>query len=68
MKALIKPRIRVGNEYVQQGRNQDQVRQVFLELKIASSTRAKIIINYIHSIMSSNRENIQKKISKYHKV
>jgi myosin heavy chain 6/7 len=26
MKALIKPRIRVGNEYVQQGRNQEQVR------------------------------------------
>ncbi|KAL5473297.1 hypothetical protein EMCRGX_G027764 [Ephydatia muelleri] len=26
MKALIKPRIRVGNEYVQQGRNMDQVK------------------------------------------
>lgn len=26
IKALIKPRIKVGNEYVQQGRNQDQVR------------------------------------------
>jgi myosin heavy subunit len=28
MKALIKPRIRVGNEYVQQGRNQEQVSPV----------------------------------------
>lgn len=26
VKALIKPRIKVGNEYVQQGRNQEQVK------------------------------------------
>ena len=31
VKALIKPRIRVGNEYVQQGRNQDQVITALLQ-------------------------------------